>query len=79
MKREEHETVVNFDYYEDLVDIYTTRKGVRNGVERRIPEDRIAYKKVIRNSDGREIAWRYKLPMELCRDAHLITRPEKGT
>jgi len=72
MTREEHETTVIYDYADESITLYTTRRGVRNQLISRLPD---AVPKVTPSINGsREVAWTIRAPMEYFRAPHLLTK-----
>lgn len=77
MTKAEHETHINYDYKHGTVIIYTTRRGEKNGILRRLPEDIPAVE--ARVNDGREVAWTIRIPEKYARNAQKNTVvPDKG-
>lgn len=75
MSIEEHETQISFDYAEQIVRIYTTREGVKNGVLRRLGDQ----ESVTCFGNG---PWNLTVPMSMCRGPQLIVKllnPEEKT
>lgn len=66
----EHETTINFDYENNMVSIYTTREGVRNGILKRLGDK--AMKKVEFTDKYQQ--WQFEIPMNMCRSAQLVTK-----
>ncbi len=73
MTREENETVIVHDYAKEKVFFYTTRKGERRNLLKRIGEENVKIN-TKRNRSGDEIAWEIEIDMEYCRDAYMVTK-----
>jgi len=72
MTREEHETLINYSYCDEQVSIYTTRRGVRNQLIKRLPEE--VPEITVHSNGGREVAWTIRAPMDYFRAPPLITK-----
>jgi len=77
MTKVEQETIISFDYGREQVDIYTTRRGEKNGVLRRLPEGVATVTPTVNGE--REVAWSIRIPEKYARRAQQITvGPQKG-
>jgi len=73
MTKEENETVIVHDYAREKVFFYTTRKGERRNLLKRIGKENIEVN-TTRDRSGDEIAWEFEIDMEYCRDAYMVTK-----
>jgi len=64
MNRKEEETTLTYDYYDDVVRFYTTRKGEANLTKKRLQpvSDEIEYTEY--RNDGKVVAWDFVIPMD---------------
>lgn len=74
---EENETHIHLDYAannkEGVVKVYTTRRGEKNGILRRIgKENLLNYREVTAGDEV--IAWSLEIPMDMCRNGFYITK-----
>ena len=67
MSIEEHETTVTWDYKDQVVRIYTTREGVKNGFLKRLGQDKSPEVK----GSG---PWSFVVPFADCRAPQLIAK-----
>lgn len=67
MTLEEHETQISFDYAGQVVRIYTTREGVKNGILKRLG----VQEGVTTEGNG---PWTLQVPMTMCRGPQLIVK-----
>jgi hypothetical protein len=70
MTNEEHETVINFDYAENAVKVFTTREGVYNGFKRRLGDEALLECTV----EEKRQSWSLIIPMKFCRAPALICK-----
>ena len=63
----EHETILTWDYQDQVIRLYTTREGVKNGILKRLGPD--AAPKVQGNGP-----WAFVVPFEHCRAPQLIAK-----
>jgi len=73
MTKEENETVIVHDYAKEKVFFYTTRKGERRNLLKRIGKENVEVD-TRRDRLGDEIAWEFEIDMEYCRDAYMVTK-----
>lgn len=76
MTLEENESHVIVDYGSDEVRIFTTRRGVANAINERLKGVKDKFVCIERETEG-DITWRFKIPIEYCRDAQYITKTKK--
>lgn len=62
MTKEEHETLLRYDYSRGIVKMSTTRRGEKNGLKRRLP-DGVPDVTCSYVEDERECAWEIEVPI----------------
>ncbi len=67
MKAEEHETNINWDYFERVIRVYTTREGVKTQILRRLGAEHAPEVK----GNG---PWTMTIPFSVCRAPQLIAK-----
>jgi hypothetical protein len=70
MTNEEHETVLNFDYAENVLKVFTTREGVYNGIKRRLGETALLECSLTEKRQS----WSMIIPLKFCRNPALICK-----
>lgn len=69
MKLEENETTIVFDYYAEQVSFYTTRRGERDNLVKRIGEEN-----VVSERDHNDEAWQIVARMEAFRNPYMVSK-----
>jgi hypothetical protein len=70
MTNEEHETVLNFDYAEQVLKVFTTREGVFNGFKRRLGEAALMECSLTEKRQS----WSMVIPLKFCRNPAMISK-----
>lgn len=72
MKYEENETTINYDYAGDQVDIFTTRRGVKNNVIKRLGEDKVEFRYINYNGE-KAVSWLMRVDLENMRNPYYVS------
>ncbi len=73
MKRSENETTIRFDYAEEDVLFFTTRRGVKNNLVERVGEENITFEHINYKGDN-PISWNMRVSEEKVRNPYYITK-----
>lgn len=69
MKLEENETTIVFDYAGETVSFFTTRRGERDNLIKRIGEENI-----LKETDNNDQTWHIKAKMEAFRNPYMVSK-----
>jgi len=69
MKLEENETTIVFDYASETVSFFTTRRGERDNLIKRIGEENI-----LSEQDYNDETWNIKAKMSAFRNPYMVSR-----
>lgn len=72
MKYEENETTIRYDYAGDQVDIFTTRRGVKNNVVKRLGEDKVKFRHINYESE-KAVSWLMRVDLDNMRNPYYIS------
>lgn len=73
MKYSENETTINYDYAGNEVSIFTTRRGVKNNVVKRLGEDKVSFRYI--NKEGeKEVSWLMDIDMDDMRNPYYVSK-----
>jgi len=73
MKRSENETTIRFDYKEEDVLFFTTRRGVKNNLVDRVGEKNITFEHINYEGDN-PISWNMRVPEDKVRNPYYVTK-----